>query len=116
MRQTVVDRLLRLLEVYAQDRADQKKLRREMVALKCLVQKDQGARCYRLRADPGPDDCDPCAKRRVLWTLFVTTRGHNRRNLRKIEVLAHRLSLPDPVEPEEPKPLLDLMGANDGRP
>lgn len=108
---TVPDRLLGMIELYAADRVEEKRLRREMRALRCEVDPD-GDRCY--LSEPSAADCAPCRKRRDLWPLFVLSRAANRNRLRKIERLALRLSMPEPPEPEEPKPLLDIIEADGG--
>jgi hypothetical protein len=117
---TTAARLLCDVEAYAHDRLEEKRLRREMRALRCESPSRAGAadfRCYRQPArygTSGRGDCAPCTKRRVLWVEFVAVRAGNKRALRRIEHLALRLNeSPASDQPETPGPLLEMM-ATDG--
>lgn len=113
MRATLVDRLLPMLEAYAAGRVAEKTMRRQMRAERCEIAARfaEERRCY-LPVGGGKleaERCASCKRRTFFWTAFVAQKAENRSLLARIERLALRLSLPDPVEPEEPKPLLDLM-------
>jgi hypothetical protein len=104
------------VETYARARVEEKRLRREMRALRCESPSRAGAadfRCYRQPAryaTSGRGDCAPCARRRVLWAAFVAVRAGNKRALRRIERLAlARSTSPLPEQPEPPGPLLEMM-------
>lgn len=103
------ERLLDLLEAYATDRGIEKELRRKMVALRCQLVADQGGRCYKVAQE---SMCSICSERSRLWVLFRERRRMNKVALRRVEILALRLSRPEePEQPEaeEPKLLLELM-------
>lgn len=118
MRATIVDRLVVLVEAYAQGRDAEKTMRREMRAKACLRAAGRdGVRCYLpIAGIPDENRCEPCKARSFVWRAFRQQKADNRALLGRIERLALKLSMPDPVEPEEPKPLLEMMGVTDGEP
>ena len=111
---TVAERILASIELYAVDRQAEKNLRHKMRSLRCSRMDDDAmlARCYNVADDPDAF-CGPCQQRTALWKDYVRIRAENRKRLRRIERLASRLSAPEPVIPEEPKPLLEMMGDGD---
>ncbi len=104
MNQSIVDRLLPLVEAYAAGRKTQKAFWRQMRALKCL-DAFEGSPCWKT----GRVQCRECQAKSEVFKLFASSRAENRRLRGRIEALGLRLHAPVVVEPEEPKPLLDLM-------
>ncbi len=111
MNQAVAGRLLPLVEAYAAGRATQKAFWRQMRALQCLRpdSADRGP-CWKIASDK-TDHCRECAAKGAVFELFAARRRENRRLRGRIEALGLRLSAPEPAEPQEPRPLLDLLEA-----
>jgi hypothetical protein len=114
--QAVVDLLLPRVEAYAAGRQRQKALRSQMRQLPpCEYETSFGATCH--TSAPDGQWCAGCIAREPVWQEFAQVRRDNRELLRRIEVLAARLSLPEPPPPPAPtKDLLELMiaGGNSG--
>jgi hypothetical protein len=104
--QTVVDRLLPLVEAYALGRRHQKAL----LAKLRPAEKCEKAICHLQYGSDQTEWCEPCKRREPWFRAFAERRRTNRELLRRIEALGIKLSLPDPPqEPPEPKALLELM-------
>ena len=108
---TPLDKVLAVLEPYAEGRVVERDLRRKMVALRCSrigETDDTTARCYLANDDPA-GYCPACAERSRLWLLFKSRREANKALLRRVEELTLRLSMPEEAERAEPGPLLEMM-------
>jgi len=109
--QTVVDRLLPLVEAYALGRRHQKDLRAKLRGKPC--EHSRGMGCH-FTEGLDPNDrarwCQSCVEREPVWQEFAERKRKNREILARIQVLGLRLSMPDaPPEPEPVKELLELM-------
>jgi hypothetical protein len=112
-----LDRLVVLAETYADAKAHERRLRAAMRALRCTVQYGP---CYQLWPGIAPNDalpekdCAACAERRIHYVQYLKVRATIRLILRRIEALVAKSRRPVPPEPEEPKPLLDLLVSQEG--
>ncbi|MES2341697.1 MAG: hypothetical protein V4597_08465 [Pseudomonadota bacterium] len=107
MTQAAVDRVLALAEAYAAGRELQWALYASARGLRCERAGEEIPRCF--VDTPEGEWCPTCVKRDPLFKEYLKVKRANRVQLRKLVAASARLSIPDRVEPEEPRPLLDLL-------
>lgn len=108
MNQAAVDKVLALAEAYAAGRENQRALYAEARSLKCERLEDHEGRCV-VRWSDESDWCPTCVRRDPIFRQYIKVKRANRVQLRKLVLASAKLSIPERAEPEEPKPLLDML-------
>lgn len=110
-KQAIIDRLVALLEVFGATRIDLRDIRREMKSKTCTARTaDEPAPCFH-QTDGRTPWCENCRDHDVLFRRLLHVRKEQSKRFLQIERLSIKLAMPEPVNPPEPRLLLEAIEA-----